>query len=424
MRRFRALIALVALLLPVTARAADECEPDGARGPAVLAAREAIRASCECERAASHRAYVQCAKSTIRQLAHDGALPAKCRARLRQYAKRSTCGRRDLNVCCEASDAFHVFPKIRKKGHCSLERGSFCVASFPHVDEACVQTGTLCRGSSCGDGILDRPNGEECEPPGVGLCDQWCRVIVCGNGVLDPGEQCEPPRTPTCDFRCRAKDCGNGVVEPDTEECEPPNTPTCDDQCYRTHDCGNGVVDFSWGEQCEPPGSASCDAQCQFIHTCGNGVIEPGEECDGQAGCDGCRLARSACCEFGNYCIGGSASSGFDAYWYVFKPCYILGGNGSYGVCEGPAECPPGFPPGVGCKHAACSDRPIDPMPLCCDEIDGTCRDTIATTASAVGSFGCSGFPPPSEGDVPHLMIGSCGANGRCVATSGGGTTP
>lgn len=32
--------------------------------------------------------------------------------------------------------------------------------------------------------------------------------------------------------------------------------------------------------------------------------------------------------------------------------------------------------------------------------------------------FGCSAFPPPSDGDALHLMLGTCGANGRCVPAS------
>jgi hypothetical protein len=418
MRRRGVLIALVALLLPLTADAASKCDTDGANGPAVLAAREAIRASCDCAGAASHASYMQCARNVVRQLARDGALPKMCSSRLYQYATRSTCGRKDMITCCESNDAFHVFPAIRK-GECKLRRGATCVGSFPHLEDACTQTGEVCRSSSCGDGILDRRNGEGCEPPGVGLCDAWCQVIVCGNGVLDPGEQCEPPRTPTCDFACRSKDCGNGVVEPETEQCEPPNTPTCDSQCYRIYACGNGVVDASHGEECEPPVSATCDAQCHFIHTCGNGVVELGEECDGQPGCGtDCNLVRSLCCDLGGLCIGGAASTDFDAYFNFFKQCYLIGGgSGSYGVCEGTEPCAEPLD-SLGCRVGSCGDAPIDPLPLCCQEIDGTCRGTVATTASAVGGFACSAFPPLDDGDVPRMMIGSCGADGRCVPGS------
>lgn len=213
-----------------------------------------------------------------------------------------------------------------------------------------------------------------------------------------PGEECEPPGTTTCSPYCVAKTCGDGVVDPRGEECEPPNTPTCNEQCYRIFACGNGFVEFSNGEECEPPGTATCDASCAFVHTCGNGVIEPGEECDGQASCSTrCRLFRSACCEYGVGCFGGGGDDDFSVYWNVLKGCYILGGTTSAGTCEGTEPCPAPYPPGL-CTVGSCEDGPIDPLPLCCNEIDGTCRDTVATKSSDLGGFGCSSFPPPRTG--------------------------
>jgi hypothetical protein len=409
-------LALLVLSLPALASAAGKCDDDGLHGAAVVAARAVIREHCDCSDATPRAAYLQCAWDVIQQLARDGAVPVMCRGRLRQYASRSTCGRgRDLMLCCESRDADHVFPALRprKKG-CRDRGGAWCIAGFPHLHDGCV-TGTICRASRCGDGIVDRRNGEQCEPPGAGLCDASCRVIVCGNGVLDPGEECEPPGTPTCSPFCRAKNCGDGVVDPATESCEPPNTPSCDAQCYRIFACGDGVVDASHGEECEPPGQATCDASCQFVHICGNGVIERGEECDGQAGCsERCRLLRGGCCAFGGGCSGGGADDDFEFYWNVAKPCALLGGAMSAGACE-PADPCPGPGPLGGCLVGQCVDRPIDPLPLCCQEPNGTCRDTIATMTSSLAEFGCSTFPPPDQGDVPRLMLGTCGASGLCV---------
>jgi hypothetical protein len=365
-------------------------------------------------------AYVQCAWGVIQELAASGALPKMCRGRVRQFAVRSTCGRDGFMVCCEGRSATQVRGVLRREAEgCRLPpNGVSCTGRFEHVEYACGK-GTLCRTSHCGDGILDRPNGEGCEPPGVGLCDPWCQVIVCGNGAIDPGEECEPPNTPTCDYRCRPRSCGDGVVNPDNEECEPPGTASCDANCQYVPGCGNGVVDAYPNEECEPPGTATCDANCQFIHTCGNGVIEPGEECDGQTACGaGCRLAREACCDFGDACFSQPVANGFDAYWNVFKPCIqVLGGTGSSGSCEG-APCPPPAPPELGCRIGSCVDRPIDPLPLCCNAPDGTCADLVATSGSAILGF-CSYFLPPEQGDVPHLMLGTCGNDGRCVPLSG-----
>jgi hypothetical protein len=148
-------------------------------------------------------------------------------------------------------------------------------------------------------------------------------------------------------------------------------------------------------------------------------VIEPGEECDGQAGCTAdCKLLRSVCCDVGGGCLGGAVSDDFGAYFNFFKPCYLVGGQGSYGVCEGTEPCPPPFPPEFGCRVGSCADAPIEPLPLCCQRAAGGCRAIVATSAGEVGGFGCGTFPPPEQGDVDRLMIGTCGADGRCVPAS------
>jgi hypothetical protein len=209
--------------------------------------------------------------------------------------------------------------------------------------------------------------------------------------------------------------CGDGIVDPrNGEACEPPGSPGCDEFCQVVSACGDGVLELFIGEECEPPATATCDASCQFIHTCGNGVIEPGEECDGQPGCGtDCLVPRSLCCNLGGACLGGAATNGFDAYNFG-KACFIVGGTGSFGVCEGTEPCPPPAPP-FGCVIGACGDHPIDPLPLCCQHVDGTCDATVATSAAAVGAFGCLPFPPPPTGDIDRLVVGSCGGNGRCV---------
>ena len=422
MRALGILLGMLLFLLPGRAHAAGRCDDGGEFGPEVAAAREVVRAWCDCEGAASPGAYAACAWGVIRQLADDGALPRLCRGRVRQFATRSTCGRGDVVACCEksATGPWRATRRSASRGCRSPQGGAACDAFFPHLDYAC-EAGSGCRVNRCGDGILDPKNGEGCEPPGVGLCDPWCQVIVCGNGVIDPGEQCEPPRTPTCDFTCRARNCGDGVIEPDVEECEPPNTQTCDAECYVRHDCGNGIVDAGYGEQCEPPGTATCDAQCHFVHTCGNGVIEPGEECDGQPACNGdCALTRSMCCQLGDLCFDGTATDIFSEYQFAKGCGYILSGRTTYGICEGAEPCPPPIVPGIGCRVGSCGDEPIDPLSLCCQHPDGTCTGTTATTAGAVSGCGWATFPPPAQGDVDRLMLGTCGGDGRCVPLASG----
>lgn len=108
---------------------------------------------------------------------------------------------------------------------------------------------TSCVSASCGDGYV-RSGVEGCEPPGVGTCTASCSEAVgignvyqeaessssfsraapppnCGNGILEPalGEGCDEGRfnglSPICDRWCNVSFCGDGVVHAGEEECEP-----------------------------------------------------------------------------------------------------------------------------------------------------------------------------------------------------------
>ncbi len=51
-------------------------------------------------------------------------------------------------------------------------------------------------GTTCGDGIVQGACGEECDPPGMPLCDAQCvRPRNCGDGVVDAGEECDDGNT-------------------------------------------------------------------------------------------------------------------------------------------------------------------------------------------------------------------------------------
>jgi cysteine-rich repeat protein len=56
----------------------------------------------------------------------------------------------------------------------------------------------------CGDGVVHI--GEECEPPGLGICDLQCqRNVICGDGFIDEPESCDDGNTVVgdgCDAEC------------------------------------------------------------------------------------------------------------------------------------------------------------------------------------------------------------------------------
>ena len=144
---------------------------------------------------------------------------------------------------------------------------------------------------SCGDGIVDGPNGvcasgktnpaciEACDPLTDTNCTPGCTIIppvTCGNNTVEPGlgEDCDPPNGTTCDTAChRIPTCGDGIIDAATETCDdgatgtlPNNSDTlpnaCRTDCTVAH-CGDTVVDT--GEQCDPPATGTCSATCQTV---------------------------------------------------------------------------------------------------------------------------------------------------------------
>jgi hypothetical protein len=105
---------------------------------ALGAARLAVEETCGCATARSHGAYVRCAKTLLKQLGREGALPRDCRRTAGGCAVRSTCGRPGFVTCCLAG----------KKGtKCKVKSdASRCAAKG-----GCADAPTSCC-DSCGPG--------------------------------------------------------------------------------------------------------------------------------------------------------------------------------------------------------------------------------------------------------------------------------
>jgi cysteine-rich repeat protein len=94
----------------------------------------------------------------------------------------------------------------------------------------------------CGNGIVEKNLGEQCEPslhdPSLPFsCTNQCRLSspLCGNKHLDPGEECDAGRANSdapdgaCRTNCSLRRCGDGIPDFDhREECDDGNTDNTD----------------------------------------------------------------------------------------------------------------------------------------------------------------------------------------------------
>jgi len=118
---------------------------------------------------------------------------------------------------------------------------------------------------------------------------------MCGDAIVDPGEECDDGNTVSgdgCSSTCFLERgyCGDGIVQRALgEQCESsthdPKLPYgCSDTCrYYLQYCGNGRLDP--GEECDEGiqnsdlPSALCRTDCSRGR-CSDGILDPGEQCD------------------------------------------------------------------------------------------------------------------------------------------------
>ena len=181
----------------------------------------------------------------------------------------------------------------------------------------------------CGDGILNVPEGEQCDDgntdPADG-CGSTClldegwicpepgkpcvNTTVCGDGRISGTEQCDDNNTasddgcsdkceiekgwicPTPAVRCQAAACGDGLMV---------GSEACDDGNTASGDGCSAACRVEPGFFCPTPGAA-----CQKT-VCGNGVLEGDEGCD-----DGNKFPWDGCsptCEREPTCTNGECAS-------------------------------------------------------------------------------------------------------------------
>lgn len=146
----------------------------------------------------------------------------------------------------------------------------------------------------------DVPGPDTTELTSTGASSGSVGVVVCGDGVVDPGEGCDDGAgngpNAVCTNGCQLNVCGDGDVHAGVEACDEGadniDTGYCRSNC-QLGVCGDGYV-FAALEACDAgeangPDYGQCDANCT-INRCGDGELDVGlEECDdgAQNGSDG-----------------------------------------------------------------------------------------------------------------------------------------
>ena len=291
------------------------------------------------------------------------------------------CGPDDAAIARAAIDA--ACPCAEATSHGAYAACAARAARAAVADPRCVREVMRCASRST------------CGRPGVAIC---CRTRV--DGSTRPTRVADPAR-------CVAPRNGSACVSPDPMPCS---------ACV-AGGCATTTT------------TTTTTSTTLYTGVCGNGVIEPGtpaephEQCDGQAICGAadCLVHAGASCELGGgYCFGGDEALGFETYWNVGKPCYIIGGQGRPGVCTpnpDPTSCPPPppgitLPPFIVCGTIV--DRPLPATTLCCQHEAGGCFDQSVSSDSQAQGFACSLVPFGTD----LLVIGTCGGDGRCVPAS------
>lgn len=297
-----------------------------------------------------------------------------------------------------------------------------------------------CGAAVCGDGIIQSPFGEQCDPPGVNSPDCnpgdtcsatcQCEAPVCGNSLIEPGEECDPPASATCPF---SGDICNGSCGCDL----PVNVHRCTfngavdnsqlqlcflGACIAPFDT-NGAVDLL----CDPSledvnGKRPC--QCtlrQFdpvlIPGTGYACIDPSPGCpDGEVDCDGgnaLNVDKEANAQLGLCTSNADCASTCGTYCSgIGKSVYV---SGCESFCQGgvnldlPCECD--TLGGLTCNPISTTDCPGSSCEGKDNEVDQdchcTCIDAAVAPASGPGQLACNlGVAIRVESSLPCDNVG------------------
>lgn len=319
-----------------------------------------------------------------------------------------------------------------------LHLGEACDMGEANSDEAPNVCRSDCTRPTCGDGVLDRDFGEECdEGPNNGTtCSVDCRA-GCGNGLIEEGELCDDGDTNSnltpdaCRADCALPSCGDGVIDPSLgEQCDEGDrnsdaaASACRSNCQK-HSCGDGIVDLDEG--CDEGAQNSdsgdgCSTGC-VLTSCGNGQLDPGEDCDeGPNNSDdvagACRTnCRRAVCGDGVHdeseqCDEGSANSDTQPGACRTDCRSARCGDGTVDPelgeeCDGGGNCT------ADCKALECGNERLDEGEECDppdgETCDSECREIRCGDGRVQGDEQCEPNGQPDDTCSDECTRSTCG---------------
>jgi cysteine-rich repeat protein len=254
----------------------------------------------------------------------------------------------------------------------------------------------------CGNGSLEP--GEVCDDgPSNGMygfCNTGCSGLGprCGDSAVNGPEQCDDgnaSNTDACLTTCRTATCGDNFIQAGVEQCDDGNTiatDACTATC-QTARCGDNVVRAGL-EQCDDGNTSDtdgCVGACQ-IATCGDGFLQSGvEACD-----DGNTLSTDACTAS---CVAATCGDGF--VQAGVEQCDDMNSSNT-DACVG------------ACQSARCGDGFLRAGVEACD--DGNLIDTDACSNSCTAPSCGDGVVQAGEECDDNNTIDTDGCRTNCMA--------
>ena len=298
---------------------------------------------------------------------------SQCSARNSGYCgdsikQNSNCG--GDPDCVEMSDAAEDCDHGNNNGKTACEYGE--INCFVCSLNCTQSNGTT---SYCGDGKIDRSNGEECDDGNTAdgdYCSSNCKTVTgyCGDGIKQTNEECDDGNISNGDY-CSADcqtvtgSCGDGTKQ---------NNEVCDN------------ADPTVGEH--QGIGAYCSNDCQeILGSCGDGIVQLNEICDKADFGEG---TGSYCSDDCLQSLGRCGDNNTDANEFCDDGDGV---NGTYGNCSLDCqyilECGDGIPNG----NEKCDNGPLNGTYDHCNEYctgkTGFCGDGLWQNDDCNGEEGC-----------------------------------